>query len=154
MRVTVVLASLLLTATVLPASAKDPISVTMDRAKVMRISSPAETVIVGNPGIADALIHDRQTLIITGRMVGVTNLVILDRQGQPIADEIISVEKIQQNLVTVQKGSKRESFFCTPHCASMIEVGDSPEAFGTAASQINQRNALGAQHATGGGGAQ
>jgi len=128
-----------------PAGAKDPILVTMDRAKVMRISTPADTVIVGNPGIADAVVHDRQTLIITGRMVGVTNLVILDKKGEPIADETITVEKIQQNLVTVQRGNQRSSYFCTPHCASMMEVGDSPESFGTAQAQISQRNSLGAQ---------
>ncbi|MEJ1159577.1 pilus assembly protein N-terminal domain-containing protein [Prosthecomicrobium sp. N25] len=136
-------------ATVLPlsvADAKDPINVVMDRAKVMRISSPAETVIVGNPGIADAMIHDRQTLIITGRMVGITNLVILDAKGQPIADEVINVEKIQSGLVTVQRGPARASYFCTPHCAGMLEVGDSKESFETALAQINQRNNLGAQH--------
>ena len=33
---------------------------------------------------ADALIHDRQTLIITGRAVGLTNLVILDGKGEPM----------------------------------------------------------------------
>ncbi|MBP0651082.1 pilus assembly protein N-terminal domain-containing protein, partial [Mycobacterium tuberculosis] len=46
-----------------PALAKDPIVVTMDRAKVMRIPAPADTVIIGNPAIADVSIHDRQTLV-------------------------------------------------------------------------------------------
>ena len=130
-----------------PASAKDAIAVTMDRAKVMRISTPADTVIVGNPGIADAVILDRQTLVITGRMVGITNLVVLDRNGQPVADEVVKVEKVQEDLVTVQRGALRNSYYCTPHCAAMIEVGDAPEAFDKALAQINQRNSLGAQHA-------
>jgi hypothetical protein len=146
MRLTVILAA---AASLLPlagAAAKDPINVVMDRAKVMRISSPAETVIVGNPGIADAIIHDRQTLIITGRMVGLTNLVILDAKGQPIADETISVEKIQSGLVTVQRGANRASYFCTPHCASMLEVGDARESFDTALQQIRQRDSLGSGH--------
>jgi hypothetical protein len=128
------------------AQAKEPIRVVMDRAKVMRISAPAETVIVGNPGIADAVMHDRQTLILTGRMAGITNLVVLDAKGQPIADEIINVEKIQEGLVTVQRGNTRMSYFCTPHCASMPEVGDGREAFEGALNQINQRNSLGAAH--------
>lgn len=129
-----------------PAAAKDPITVVMDHAKVMRITSPADTIIVGNPGIADAALHDRQTLIITGRMVGVTNLVILDAKGQPIADEIIQVEKIQNGLVTVQRNANRYSYNCTPHCNNMIETGDSKEHFDTTMTQLNTRNSLAAQH--------
>ena len=136
------------------ASAKDPIRVVMDRAKVMRISSPADTVIVGNPAIADAAMHDRQTLIITGRMVGVTNLVILDAKGQPIADEVINVEKIQDGLVTVQRNAARYSYNCTPHCNAMIETGDSKESFDATLTQLNARNSLAAQYTGAGGPAQ
>lgn len=122
--------------------AKEPISVTMDRAKVMKISAPAETVIIGNPGIADATIHDKRTLIITGRTVGLTNLVILDAKGEPIADEIISVEKIQAGLISIQRGASRFSYNCTPNCNTMLEVGDNPGAFESALQQINSRNSL------------
>ena len=65
-----------------------PINIVVDRAKVMHISRPAATVIIGNPAIADATIQDNQTLIITGRSYGTTNLIVLDSAGQPIADEI------------------------------------------------------------------
>ncbi|MFX9031446.1 pilus assembly protein N-terminal domain-containing protein, partial [Acinetobacter baumannii] len=78
------------------AQAKDPISVTIDRAMVMRLPAPADTVIIGNPGIADATIHDRMTLILTGKVVGMTNLVILDAKGNPIADEVLAVKKIHE----------------------------------------------------------
>src|SRR5690349_12335114 len=42
-----------------------PIEVLVDHAKVMHIARPADIVIIGNPGIADATIQDSQTLIIT-----------------------------------------------------------------------------------------
>ena len=72
-------------------AAAEPIAVIVDRAKVMRISRPADIVIIGNPAIADATIQDNQTLIITGRSFGTTNLIVLDADGQAIADEIITV---------------------------------------------------------------
>lgn len=122
--------------------AKDPISVTIDRAMVMRLPAPADTVIIGNPGIADATIHDRMTLILTGKIVGMTNLVILDSKGNPIADEVLSVKKMHEGLVSVQRGANRSSYSCTPDCNTMFEVGDAPSSFSQAAGQIGQRNAL------------
>ena len=125
------------------AGAKDPIVVTMDRAKVMRLPAPADIVIVGNPGIADALVQNRMTLVLTGKAVGITNLVVLDAKGNPIADEIINVSKVQEGLVTVQRAGSRFSYACTPHCNTMIETGDNVEHFSVANSQLQIRNTFG-----------
>ena len=130
--------------------AKDPISVMIDRAKVMRISAPAATVVVGNPAIADATIQDRQTLVITGKVNGVTNLVILDAKGELIADELINVEKTDRGTVTVQRGASRFTYACTPSCNTTLEPGDNAEHFGQASAQIAGRNGFAAA-ATGAG---
>jgi hypothetical protein len=151
MRPRLIIAPLLIAASIVASAAvaaKEPLTVVMDRAKIMKISAPAATVIVGNPAIADALIHDRQTLIITGRAVGLTNLVILDAKGEPIADEVIVVQKIQDGLVTVQRGGNRSSYSCTPHCANMMEVGDAPAVFDQTVTQLKQRNSFGSDGAT------
>jgi Flp pilus assembly secretin CpaC len=42
-----------------------PIDVKVNMARVLRISAPAATVIVGNPGIADVTIQDPQTLVLS-----------------------------------------------------------------------------------------
>lgn len=120
--------------------AKDPIAVMIDRAKVMRISAPAATVVIGNPSIADAAIQDRQTLVITGKIAGITNLVILDAKGELIADELINVEKADRGMVTVQRGASRYTYACTPSCNVALEPGDNPEFFGQASSQLTGRN--------------
>ena len=93
------------------AAAEDvaPLVVGIDRAKVMRISRPADVVILGNPAIADATIQDNQTLIITGRSFGSTNLIVLDAAGQPIADEIVNVTATNDDVVTVYKRASRET---------------------------------------------
>ena len=130
-----------------PAAAKDPISVIIDRAKVMRISAPAATVVIGNPAIADATVQDRQTLVITGKMSGITNLVVLDSKGQLIADELVNVEKPQAGYVTVQRGGARFTYSCTPHCNAAVEPGDYGEHFSAAQSQSAARTGMGQQSA-------
>lgn len=131
------------------AEAKDPISVMIDRAKVMRISAPAATVVIGNPAIADASIQDRQTLVITGKVTGITNLVILDAKGELVADELINVEKPDRGTVTVQRGVNRYTYACTPNCDVSLQPGDTADYFTQASSQLSGRNAF-ATSATGG----
>jgi Flp pilus assembly secretin CpaC len=119
----------------LPATA-DPISVIVDRAKVLRISRPASTVIVGNPAIADAAIQDNQTLIITGRSYGTTNLIVLDAAGQSIADEVVTVEPSNDQVVTVYRRAMRQTYSCAPDCSPVLTLGDSPSSFDSTNNQI------------------
>lgn len=121
---------------------KDPISVMVDRAKVMRISAPAATVVIGNPAIADASVQDRQTIVLTGKVAGITNLVILDAKGQLIADELINVEKPDKGYVTVQRGGSRYTYSCTPSCNTAMEPGDATDYFSQASSQMTARGTM------------
>jgi Flp pilus assembly secretin CpaC len=134
------------------ASAADALSVTIDHAKVMHISRPADIVIVGNPGIADATIQDQQTLIITGRSYGSTNLIVLDSSGKAIAEETLTVEPSNDNVVavykTVDKRLTRQTFSCTPNdCSPTLAIGDDGTAFSAASAQIKEHgdNAKGGQ---------
>lgn len=125
------------------AEVKDPISVMVDRAKVMRISAPAATVVIGNPAIADATVQDRQTIVLTGKVAGITNLVILDAKGQLIADELINVEKPDRGYVTVQRGDSRYTYSCTPSCNTALEPGDAKDYFSQASTQMTTRGTMG-----------
>jgi Flp pilus assembly secretin CpaC len=126
---------------VIPAKA-DPIEVIVDRAKVMRVSRPADIVIIGNPAIADATIQDSQTLIITGHSFGTTNLIVLDAQGQSIADETITVSPQNDQVVTVYRRASRQTFSCTPDCSPVLAVGDNPTSFDAVNSQIQSASSL------------
>ena len=106
------------------AETTDPISVKVNMARILRISAPAATVIIGNPGVADITIQDPQTLVLTGRSYGQTNLIILDAAGNPIADTIVSVVQAQADLVTVYMGSARTTLACEPVCQPTIMLGD------------------------------
>ena len=119
-----------------------PIIVTVDRAKVFRISRPASTVIIGNPAIADATVEDDRTLVLTGRSFGVTNLIILDKNGEPIVDETIVVRGHEANTVRIYRRASRETMACAPVCEPTLTIGDDQVSFEFAQEQIQARNAL------------
>jgi len=101
-----------------------PINVNVNMARILRINAPAATVIVGNPGVADVTIQDPQTLILTGRSYGQTNLIVLDNVGEPIADTLIEVVQMQAGVTTVYNGLSRQSLACAPVCQPIIMMGD------------------------------
>jgi hypothetical protein len=126
--------ALLLTGPAL-AEVSEPISVKVNMARILRISAPAATVIIGNPGVADITIQDPQTLVLTGKSYGQTNLIVLDSAGNPVADTIISVVQGQADLVTVYLGTARTTLSCEPVCQPTIMLGDdnqfSSDAYGS-----------------------
>ena len=69
-------------------------------ARILRIGSPAATVVIGNPGVADVTIQDPETLVLTGKSYGETNMIVLDAKGNPIADTMVDVVESQANVVT------------------------------------------------------
>lgn len=126
-----------------PAFAVDgaPINVNVNMARILRINAAAATVIIGNPGIADVTIQDPQTLILTGKSYGQTNLIVLDGAGNPIADTLIEVVQMQAGVMTVYQGQSRTSLACAPVCQSVVMMGDDPDfsARAIASSQLVQQ---------------
>jgi Flp pilus assembly secretin CpaC len=100
------------------------ISVKVNMARILRIGTPAATVIIGNPGVADVTIQDPQTLVLTGKSYGSTNLIVLDSAGNPIADEVVQVVQAQTELLTVYQGAARQTLVCAPVCQPTIILGD------------------------------
>ncbi|GAA0779690.1 pilus assembly protein [Roseibium denhamense] len=119
-----------------------PVEVYVDRAKVFRIDDGAAAVIVGNPFIADVSMFDENTVVVTGKSFGTTNLVILDMDNNPIVDEVITVKSSSDDVVTVYRRVSRESLSCNPECEPMLRLGDDDDAFKVAADQATARNEL------------
>ena len=115
----------------------DPISVKVNMARILRISAPAATVIIGNPGVADVTIQDPQTLVLTGKSFGQTNLIVLDNLGNPIADTLVEVIQAQADLITVYQGNARNTLVCSPTCQPTIMLGDDPNFTATTLASSN-----------------
>lgn len=94
------------------------IDVEMNQAKIVKLARPADTIVVGNPLIADASVQDASTIILTGKGFGVTNLVILDKEGNPIIDEQITVSRQTASSVRIYRRADVQTLSCTPYCES------------------------------------
>jgi len=125
-KIAAIVVATVLTAGVAWAESAAPITVKANMARILRISAPASTVIIGNPAVADVTIQDPQTLVLTGKSFGQTNLIVLDARGEPIADTLIEVVQEQAGLVTVYMGNQRTSMSCAPVCQPVIMLGDDP----------------------------
>jgi Flp pilus assembly secretin CpaC len=100
------------------AFAAEPIQVLINQAKIVKLARPADTIVIGNPAIADASVQDASTIVLTGKGFGVTNLVILDQDGVPIVDEQIVVSRQTANSVRIYRRSDIQTLSCTPYCES------------------------------------
>jgi Flp pilus assembly protein, secretin CpaC len=99
----------------------DLLRVFMNHARVLKLDRPVSKVIVGNSNVADATVADSTTIVLTGRSFGTTNLVLLDAEGNAIADERILVSIDEGNTVRVFRQTDRSILSCTPNCEQHAE---------------------------------
>ena len=122
------------------ARADATVAVMVDHAKVIRLPERTQTVVVGNPFVADVAMQKNGVVVLTGKSYGTTNLIALDAGGTMLAESTISVQAANDAMVTVQRGLDRESYSCTPACQPALQLGDSKEYFAGVGSQAGQRN--------------
>jgi Flp pilus assembly secretin CpaC len=122
------------------AFAVDPIRVTLDQAKVMKIPQTTTTVVVGNPLIADISVQTGGMIVITGKGYGVTNLIAMDARGNTLLEQIIEVEGPTSHVVVLYRGVERESYSCMPNCDRRITLGDNPTYFDATLLQSGRRD--------------
>lgn len=138
----------LATLTVAPAIAVE-LEVAPEHARVVRLPGDASAVIVGNPAIADALVHDRRTLVITGRVPGRTNVIAVDRVGRIIYSHDILVTPSTSGQVAFFRGPNRSTLTCGDVCEETPSVGDDADRFGVYFNQQQQRIGSGRDAADG-----
>ncbi len=117
----------------LPVNAADEqlLRVFMNHARVLKLDRPVAKVIVGNSEVADATVADPMTIVLTGRAFGTTNLVLLDADGNAIADERILVSIDEGNTVRVYRQTARSVLSCTPNCEQHATFTNSAGASGS-----------------------
>jgi Flp pilus assembly secretin CpaC len=105
----------------LPATAEN-IRVFMDYARVLKLDRAVSKVIIGNPNIADVTVSDPQTIVVTGRSFGVTNLVIIDTEGTTLVDERIVVARDGTDQLRVYRNTEPSTLICSPTCERPSEA--------------------------------
>ncbi len=99
-----------------PAIAEEPLSVTVDKAHVLRLDSDASLVMVANPDIADVTIESPRLLFVLGRAAGETNLYVLDGGGREILNTALVVVPNDEREVTINRNLKEGTLSCDPRC--------------------------------------
>ncbi len=100
------------------------IVVSLDRARIVKVPAGTQTLIIGNPLVADVtMLKGNGSMVVSGRSFGTTNLISLDSSGNAIDETTIKVIASNQSLV-VLRGTSQESYSCNPRCAPTVALGD------------------------------
>ncbi|MGO8738684.1 pilus assembly protein N-terminal domain-containing protein [Rhodoblastus sp.] len=106
------------------AASNETVLVAVDKARVARIPDKTDTLIIGQPGIADVTILKSTGLgVITGKSFGETNLIALDAKGNLLGEWTVRVDAEKPDLL-LQDGDIREDLICSPLCLRAAVRGD------------------------------
>jgi Flp pilus assembly secretin CpaC len=137
-----VAALLLILSTHLSDAKADPpasLTVRIDEARLIRLDEEAAQVIVGNPSIADVSAQSARLLVVTGKSYGTTNLIALDSTGRTILSIGLGVAPNDDQLVTVYRGTLRQSLHCAPDCQRVLAIGDDKAQFEQLAETVQKK---------------
>jgi putative type II/III system pilus formation protein len=95
------------------------------------------------------MLKNNNSMVITGKGFGQTNLIAIDAEGSIIEEKQVQVLPARTVLV-LQNGNSRISYACNPQCMPSVQLGDDDKSFAEAGGQIATRNgyAAGAGAAT------
>ncbi len=117
----------------------DQILVKVDQARIVKIPASAQTLVIGNPQIADVTLQNG-VMIVTGKGFGETNFIALDNAGNPVAESMIQVVGANNALV-VQRGMDQQSYSCAPRCEPTVKLGDDGKYMNEVAGQVQSHSA-------------
>lgn len=106
----------------------------IDRAQLMRLDGAVDTIVIGNPVIADAAVYDQSTLVLTGKAFGETNIIIIDAAGNILREAELRVGQ-PNDVVVVNRGANQTTYSCAPHCSRTLRIGDQTDSFNETLSQ-------------------
>jgi Flp pilus assembly secretin CpaC len=136
-------AAFLIALTALPSAGRaeppNNIAVRIDEARLVRLGEDAAQIIVGNPSIADVAAQGSRLLVVTGKSYGSTNLIALDSAGRTILSVRLGVAPNDDQLVTIYRGTLRQSLHCAPDCQQVLTIGDDRTQFEQLAESLQKK---------------
>ena len=112
------------------AAQSGPISVEIDHSTRVQLGGAAGSVIVGNPQIADVTVVDANTLFVTGKGYGVTEVVAVDGVGRTLFQRDVVVTGGSTGSVRVWRGGQATEMACASSCAPSIRTAGDTGAAG------------------------
>ena len=120
-------------------AAAEQLWLTMDQVRPYKLENPAQSIVVGNPAIADVTVQDNSNVLLFGKAPGLTNIFIFDENGEAVKNIIIRVRTPSSDMMTVHRGIARTTYNCTTNCEATVTVGDSDTAFNNVSSQVQSK---------------
>jgi Flp pilus assembly secretin CpaC len=103
-----------------------PLNVEIDHATRVQLRAPAGSVIVANPKIADVTVVDANTLFITGKGYGVTEVIAVDALGRPLFQSQVVVSAGSTGSVRVWRGAQATEMACGSNCSPSVRAAPAP----------------------------
>jgi Flp pilus assembly secretin CpaC len=125
--------------------ATEPVTIHIDKARILKLPERTATLVVGNPLIADAVVQPGGIVVVTGKSYGATNLVAIDRAGNTLMQQSLEVVGPDDKVVVIYRGTLRETVSCSQNCEPRITIGDAPAMFTGALTQVGTINSLAMQ---------
>jgi len=105
--------------------------------KILKVDARFQSVLIGNPNVADASAITSNVIAITGKAPGLTNLILIDEKGEEIFDtriQIVSLEAYydydiiqpkERRVVTVTPFNSKgilpdRKYLCAGTCSEMV----------------------------------
>ncbi|MFA6021545.1 MAG: pilus assembly protein N-terminal domain-containing protein [Rhodospirillales bacterium] len=83
------------------ARAAEVITLTLDKAKILRLDRPAAVIILAKPEIADVVLETQRLLFMIGRTAGETSLTILDSNHNEILAATLAVSPEDDRHISI-----------------------------------------------------
>jgi Flp pilus assembly secretin CpaC len=105
------------------------LNVGIDQAQRVALRGAAASVIVGNPQIADVTVVDANTLYVTGKGYGVTEVVAVDAVGRTVfQSEVVVTGAAGSSTVRVWRGGQATEMACASSCAPSVRSANGGSA--------------------------
>lgn len=103
-----------------PAVRSSPVYLELDHSKAVRLRGAASGVVVGDASIADVIVHNPQVLIIMGKSIGHTNVLVVDNDGKTLyQNEVYVSPGSSAGMVTTMRGKEIQTSLCTSRCVDV-----------------------------------
>ena len=112
------------------------VTVETGKAKAIKLQTNADSVIIGNPNIADVAVHDDTLLFVTGKSFGTTNLMIFDKQGNTLVSSDVVVTANTKTWVSVKRAGDNFTYDCSPNCRPTLATGDEQNHYANVGEQL------------------
>jgi Flp pilus assembly secretin CpaC len=99
-----------------PAALADSVRVYVDQTITVKLNAPATSIVLGNPFIADVAVHDANTLLVTGKTFGSTNLMALGASGETIFSTQLAVGDNRPDQLRIITPTAASTFSCVDRC--------------------------------------